>query len=221
MNLTERLLSFSLVGAEWVLWLLIVLSVVSVAVMVERAFALATRGPDMNVLTTTFAKSLAEGNVVQARKLLGEPHAPEVRVAMAGLETYERGRIAVAEAMASAKSRERLDLERYLGVLGTLGNNAPFIGLFGTVLGIIKAFSDLAKNSKGGAEVVMSGISESLVATAVGLLVAIPAVVAFNIFQGKVRRRLARIDAVAHLILSARGDEGSETVPAAGSGKRA
>jgi len=215
MNLTERLLSFALVGAEWVLWLLIVLSVVSVAVMVERAFALASRGPDMNVLTTTFAQSLAEGKVEQARKLLGEPNAPEVRVALAGLATYERGRIAVAEAMASAKSRERLDLERYLGVLGTLGNNAPFIGLFGTVLGIIRAFADLAKNSKGGAEVVMSGISESLVATAVGLLVAIPAVVAFNIFQGKVRRRLARIDAVAHLILSARGDEGSENMATA------
>jgi biopolymer transport protein ExbB len=216
MNLTERLLSFSLVGAEWVLWLLIALSVVSVAVMVERAFALATRGPDMGVLTTTFAKSLADGKVTEARTLLGEPNAPEVRVALAGLETYERGRIAVAEAMASAKSRERLELERYLGVLGTLGNNAPFIGLFGTVLGIIKAFADLAKNSKGGAEVVMSGISESLVATAVGLLVAIPAVVAFNIFQGKVRRRLARIDAVAHLILSARGDDAGETVAAPG-----
>ena len=71
--------------------------------------------------------------------------------------------------MASAKSRERLALERRLGVLGTLGNNAPFIGLFGTVLGIIKAFADLARNAGGGANVVMSGISEALVATAVGL----------------------------------------------------
>lgn len=210
MNLTERLLSFTLVGAEWVLWLLIILSVASVAVMVERAFALANRGPDMAVLTGAFADNLAAGKVAEAKALLGTPKAPEVRVAMAGLASYERGRIAVAEAMASAKSRERLDLERNLGVLGTLGNNAPFIGLFGTVLGIIKAFADLAKNSTGDAGVVMAGISESLVATAVGLLVAIPAVVAFNVFQGKVRRRLARIDAVAHLILSARGDEGAE-----------
>lgn len=214
MNLTERLLSFTLVGAEWVLWLLIILSVASVAVMVERAFALANRGPDMTVLTGTFAHNLAAGKLEEAKSLLGEPKAPEVRVALAGLASYERGRIAVAEAMASAKSRERLDLERNLGVLGTLGNNAPFIGLFGTVLGIIKAFADLAKNSTGGAGVVMAGISEALVATAVGLLVAIPAVVAFNVFQGKVRRRLARIDAVAHLILSARGEEGAEISPA-------
>jgi len=88
-------------------------------------------------------------------------------------------------------------------VLGTLGNNAPFIGLFGTVLGIIKAFADLSRNQGGGAATVMSGISAALVATAVGLMVAIPAVVAFNFFQTRVRRTLGRVDAVAHLILSA------------------
>ena len=87
------------------------------------------------------------------------------------------------------------------------GNNAPFIGLFGTVLGIIKAFSDLSRNQTGGAEVVMAGISEALVATAVGLLVAIPAVVAFNTLQGKIRRAMGRVDAMAHLILSARADD--------------
>ncbi|MCG5056188.1 MAG: MotA/TolQ/ExbB proton channel family protein [Myxococcales bacterium] len=209
MSLTERLLSFTLLGAEWVLWLLVVLSVASVAVMVERALALAAKGPAFENLEAGFARQLAEGNVSAARAALGSAKAPEVRVALAGLESYERGRTAVAEAMASAKSRERLFLERNLGVLGTLGNNAPFIGLFGTVLGIIKAFADLAKNSAGGAEVVMAGISEALVATAVGLLVAIPAVVAFNVFQGKVRRRLAHIDAIAHMILAARGDEAS------------
>jgi hypothetical protein len=76
-----------------------------------------------------------------------------------------------------------MDLERNLGVLGTLGtlgNNAPFIGLFGTELGIMKAFADLSRNQLGGVAAVMSGISEALVATAVGLMVAIPAVIAFN-----------------------------------------
>jgi biopolymer transport protein ExbB/TolQ len=108
--------------------------------------------------------------------------------------------------MASTKSRLRLEMERNLGVLGTLGNNAPFIGLFGTVLGIIKAFADLSRNQGGGAATVMSGISAALVATAVGLMVAIPAVVAFNYFQTRVRRALGRVDAVAHLILSATAD---------------
>jgi biopolymer transport protein ExbB len=105
--------------------------------------------------------------------------------------------------MASAKARERMSLERNLGVLGTLGNNTPFIGLFGTVLGIMRAFADLAKNQTGGAGPVMAGISEALVATAVGLMVAIPAVIFFNIFQGRLRRMMGRVDAMAHLILSA------------------
>lgn len=211
MSLTERLLSFTLLGAEWVLWLLIVLSIVSVAVMVERALSLGAKGPDIESLGTSFSQRLAQGKLDEARSTLGTARAPEVRVALAGLDQFSRGRTAVAEAMASAKSRERLALEKNLGILGTLGNNAPFIGLFGTVLGIIKAFADLSKNSAGGAQVVMAGISEALVATAVGLLVAIPAVVAFNFFQGKVRRRLAQIDAIAHLVLSARGDGSEDT----------
>ena len=128
--------------------------------------------------------------------------APAAVVAAAGLDHFDRGSDAVAEAMASAKARLRTELERNLGVLGTLGNNAPFIGLFGTVLGIIKAFADLARNQAGGAGAVMSGISEALVATGVGLMVAIPAVIAFNFFQGKVRKAMARVDTVAHLLLA-------------------
>ena len=123
----------------------------------------------------------------------------------------------MAEAMTGARTRERLHLERNLAILGTLGNNAPFIGLFGTVLGIIKAFADLSKNQAGGAAAVMSGISEALVATAVGLMVAIPAVIFFNFFQGKVRKAMARVDAMAHLVLSTvPGDLAqSATAPAA------
>jgi biopolymer transport protein ExbB len=86
--------------------------------------------------------------------------------------------------------------------LGTLGNNAPFIGLFGTVLGIIKAFHDLAGGQAGGPSVVMAGISEALVATAVGLIVAIPAVVAFNIFSRRVRVRMSQAEWMAHLAVA-------------------
>ena len=113
------------------------------------------------------------------------------------------GQEAVASAISSTIEKRRLQYEQGLFILGTLGNNAPFIGLFGTVLGIIKAFADLSHNQSGGAAAVMSGISEALVATAVGLMVAIPAVIAYNYFQGKVRGALGRVDAMAHLILSA------------------
>lgn len=221
MRLSDRLLSFTLLGSEWVLWLLIGLSLLSVAVMVERTLATSGRLADFDRLATRLLSLLTKGDLPAAEEVLGAPRSPEARVALAGLGEFSRGRSAAAEAMASAKSRERLALERNLGVLGTLGNNAPFIGLFGTVLGIIKAFADLARNRSGGAEVVMAGISEALVATAVGLLVAIPAVVAFNFLQGRVRRAMGRVDAMAHLILSACSDEGDASLATTSTDRRA
>jgi biopolymer transport protein ExbB len=211
MSLTERLLTFTLVGSEWVLWLLVVLSVVSVAIMVERAVALAPRIADLDGVSKTLLGHVGRGDLAGARDAIGGPRSPEARVALVGLGELPRGRNAAHEAMASAKARERMAMERNLGILGTLGNNAPFIGLFGTVLGIIKAFADLAKSQgSGGAAVVMAGISEALVATAVGLLVAIPAVVAFNALQARVRRSIGHIDAMAHLVLSAAEPEGED-----------
>ncbi len=113
--------------------------------------------------------------------------------------------------MLSQKAQEKLRLERNLAILGTLGNNTPFIGLFGTVLGIIKASHDLTASQAGGgaaATAVMSGVFEALVATAVGLLVAIPAVVGYNFFQRRVRATVANIDSLAHLVLAQlRGEE--------------
>jgi len=201
MHLTERILGFTLLGSEWVVWVLIGLSVVSVAVMVERALFLAGGG-DADALGRELGGLLKRGDVKAARMALVGKRAPAAAVASVGLENFDRGSEAVGEAMAGAKARLRIDLERNLGILGTLGNNAPFIGLFGTVLGIIKAFADLSRNQAGGAGAVMSGISEALVATAVGLMVAIPAVMAFNFFQARVRKSMARVDAMAHLVLS-------------------
>ena len=81
----------------------------------------------------------------------------------------------------------KLSLEKRLGILATFGNNAPFIGLFGTVLGVMQAFHDLGKSSEFGVKVVMEGISEALVATALGLFVAIPSVIAYNYFVRKIK----------------------------------
>ncbi len=214
MRLAERLLGLTLVGADWVFWILIFLSVVSVAVMVERAIRLSGKRIDLDALGKELFDRLSTGDVGGARRALSLLRSPEADVLLTGIDHVERGAIAVSAAMAGAKSRLRLDLERNLGVLGTLGNNAPFIGLFGTVLGIIKAFADLAHNQAGGITVVMTGIAEALVATALGLLVAIPAVIAFNYFQGKIRRILGRVDAMANLIMVAL----SGTTPAAVAG---
>jgi len=207
MHIADHILAFTLLGSEWVLWLLVLLSILSVAVMVERGIAMSGRWVEFEGAGEKLQDTVAKGDLKAARALLGDPKSPEVRVALVGLEQLPRGITPAVEAMASARSRERLALEKHLGILGTLGNNAPFIGLFGTVLGIIKAFHDLSRNQGGGAAVVMAGIAEALVATAVGLLVALPAVVAFNIFQGRIRRTMGRVDAIAHMILSGGRDE--------------
>jgi biopolymer transport protein ExbB/TolQ len=87
--------------------------------------------------------------------------------------------------------------------LGTIGSNAPFIGLMGTVLGVIKAAHDLAgQESNPDPNAIMGGVFEALIATAVGLFVAIPAVVAYNYFQRRVRASVAQIDSLAHLVLA-------------------
>ncbi len=204
MNLTERFLAFTLLGTDWVLWLLIMLSIVSIAIIIERLVALSA-GAVSDERIEDFKRCIGAGDLAGARALLGGRAGIETRVALEGLATMPRGAGAAAEAMVGVRGRERLQLERNLAILGTLGNNAPFIGLLGTVLGIIRAFHDLAHSAGGGATVVMGGISEALVATAIGLLVAIPAVVAFNYFQRRVRTRLARADEIAHVILASAG----------------
>jgi biopolymer transport protein ExbB len=125
------------------------------------------------------AELLARGDLEAARRLLDGQEGLEAHVLRAGLKAVPEGPETVEQVMLSALAAERPRYERFLSLLGTLGNNAPFIGLFGTVLGIIKAFNDLgAVSLKGSAiqQTVMTGISEALVATAVGLAVAIPAV---------------------------------------------
>lgn len=213
MNITEKFLSFALLGAEWVMWLLIALSVVSVAVMIERWRYFAARRIDGDELGRQLRAFLAKGDVEGAIQKYGESDAIQAVVGLAGLKESARGPEAAAEAMIGAKTRKRQELERNLAFLGTLGNNAPFIGLFGTVIGIIKAFKDLAENSQSGAQAVMAGISEALVATAVGLLVALPAVMTFNYFNRRVRAAVAQADAIAHdLLAELRGERGPREV---------
>ena len=206
MSLTDRLLTVALFGAEWVLWLLIALSVASVAIMIERLIYFRTNAVDFDNLRVELRNLLGQRNLDRARKRLEEsPGAIESEVVMAGLAKFEQGPSAVGEAMIGAKSRAKLRLQRNLAFLGTLGNNAPFVGLFGTVIGVIKAFHDLAARRGQGPEAVMGSLSEALIATAVGLLVAIPAVVAFNYINGQVRERVAHADTLAHEVLAEMG----------------
>jgi len=201
--IAERLLAFTLLGAGWVLWLLLILSVLSVAVMIERALYFARRR-----MSKTFPDllKLCQGGELAKAAALATGDAMEAEVVRTAATVADGGNEAVEKAVQSTIDRRRLEYEQWLFVLGTLGNNAPFIGLFGTVLGIIRAFADLAAANKAGgsstASYVMAGISEALVATAVGLFVAIPAVLAFNIFQRLLKRVIGRSNALGNAISS-------------------
>ena len=194
----QKLLAIVNLGAAWVLWLLVGLSVISVGIMIERTFFfLGRRLPGRESLSAL----LLAGEFKKAREALGERFGIEADVLRAALDQADSGPDSVAKVVDANVKRSRLEYESRLAFLATLGNNAPFIGLFGTVLGIIRAFSDLARNpSAAGASSVMAGISEALIATAVGLLVALPAVVAYNVFQRALRRASQRALVLADLL---------------------
>jgi len=126
----------------------------------------------------------------------------EERVLCDALSMYNGGAAAVEEIAMASIIREKQRYERAISILGTVGSNAPFIGLLGTVIGVILAFAELGRNPKGGLEVVGPGISEALVATAVGLLVAIPAVVLFNWFKALLKKRLNDTDFLCRLVIA-------------------
>jgi biopolymer transport protein ExbB len=178
--------------------------VVSVAIIIERLWYYFTHNFDLEETGGQVQKHLAAGKVADAKAALQGNESVEAAVALAGLNAIDKGADAVSEAMLATKAKERLKLERNLAVLGTLGNNTPFIGLFGTVLGIIKASRDLTASAGGGQaqQAVMAGVFEALIATAVGLMVAIPAVIFYNYFQRRARASLARVDSLAHGVLA-------------------
>lgn len=215
MNITDQFLKFALLGADWVLILLIILSIASVAVMIERGMFYFKRQLNLDLLSKEVRRALDHDDNKRLEKLFASSEAMPAKVALAGVAARARGVEAVSEAMNSEKSRSRQSHEQNLVLLGTLGNNAPFIGLFGTVLGIIVAFNDLKENPQGGLDVVGGGVSEALVATAVGILVAIPAVVAFNFFNRRVRSATTNTDAIAHVVLERLhgGKESPEPAP--------
>jgi biopolymer transport protein ExbB len=188
-------------GSRWVLWLLLALSLAALAVVFERLwFFFQERKPE-RVLATAL-DMLRKKGPADAARVLAHHRSMEAIVMRSCLERAAEGAEAVEEHRAAIVEQERQRYESRLAFLGTLGNNAPFVGLFGTVLGIIRAFHDLAGSSMQGTQAVMSGIAEALVATGVGLLVALPAVATYNAFIRHVETSAAAADGYAHEVLA-------------------
>ncbi len=186
--LVERLARIALLGSSWVLYLLLGLSVLSLTSALERWFFFARRADDIDALASRFSEALEVEDFDLARHVLRESPSLEARVVLTALRWAHGGPRALADALDASLAGVRAQLLRSTYLLGTLGNNAPFVGLLGTVIGVIEAFHQLgdAGQNKAAMGSVMSGIAEALVATGVGLFVALPAVVAFNLIQKKV-----------------------------------
>ncbi|MEE2750217.1 MAG: MotA/TolQ/ExbB proton channel family protein [Myxococcota bacterium] len=202
MNLEQALLTFSLLGAGWVLWLLVGLSIACLGVALDRGLYLRLNHTPIDKVQMGLARFLENGDAKAWQAELDELGGLEARVLAAGLEAADRGPASAEESVTGTLIFEKAALEKRLIILGTVGSNAPFIGLFGTVLGIIKAFHDLAANEAEAASAVMAGISEALVATAIGLMVAIPAVVLYNYFQRKNKAIISHTESLSHLVLA-------------------
>jgi biopolymer transport protein ExbB len=186
-GLIATLMQLPIFQAEWVLWLLIALSLASVAVMVERVWFYRNHAIDASAVRAELRRLLDDGDLNGAAEYLSRFDSLETNTVLFGLRDYARGPDSVEDLLQSAARKERARYERRLTFLATVASNAPFIGLFGTVLGIIRAFKDLSSNMAEASGAVMAGIAEALIATAVGLLVAIPAVFAFNYLKGRVK----------------------------------
>lgn len=189
-------------GAEWVMWLLIGLACLTVIISVERLVLFFTTRMDVTGTARKLIQHLGSGEVDKARALFGKARSMEARMLADALSMYEGGPAAVEEIAQATLLRERQRYERALPFLGTVGSNSPFVGLLGTVIGVILSFQELGRNPKGGLEVVGPGIAEALVSTAVGLLVAIPAVILFNWFKGQIKKRVGNADFLRRVVVA-------------------
>lgn len=198
--LTQKIFSIAQNGAEAVLWLLLILSIVSVGIILERFFTLRGIKARSQKVQDRIREALQTYNLNEVEEISRDRESLEGRAMSYGLRHIkENGVDGLEEIFNSYSLVERPRLEKGLSFLATVGNNAPFVGLLGTVLGIMKAFNDLALAEAADNKVVMAGIAEALVATAVGLLVAIPAVAAFNYFQKQVKGTLQSMESVREL----------------------
>lgn len=203
--ITDLVVRFSRTGAgDIVMWFMVALSVVSIALIIERALFFTLNRGNVRSMASELNKLFLAGDYEKARLIVKSAKGFEAAQLSAALEVAHLGTHAVEEAAMSAAKVERLRYERFLAFLGTVGNNAPFIGLFGTVLEIISALFEMGTQSGGnvGAGAVMAKLSAALAATAIGLLVALPAVASFNYFNRRIKTLQTGAEALVHVLVA-------------------
>jgi len=188
-------------AATGILYLLLALSAIQLAILIERAIVfIRTRASRRRLAELT--RALHAGKIAELAPSLATARSLEERVLAAGVARAAAGPDAVDEIVRSQLADSKFAYEKRLAFLATLGNNAPFIGLLGTVLGIMHAFANLSAQSGQVSTEVMAGISEALVSTGVGLFVALPAVIAFNWFQRSLKGRVVAAESLSGALLA-------------------
>lgn len=200
-NIVDAFMQSSLLQAEWVLYFLLVIFVACIVVMAVKFAWFGINRMRARKLQGRVGVLLADGDVASFKSDVEDMDGAEAWVLRHALRYADAGTEVVEKQMDVALASRKARMEQGIVFLGTVGSNAPFVGLFGTVLGVIRAFRDLSLETDQGAAAVMAGISEALVATAVGLMVAIPAVVAFNYLTRQVKSVLTNSSALNEQVL--------------------
>lgn len=201
--MNERIFAIAHLADQAVLLLLVILSLVSIAMIIERFNVLRKVVNRSKCHQKTLESAIARDDLSSVSIIAEDKNSIEGKAMAFALKRMEKGNIeGIDEVFSAIVQVEKPRLERSLGFLATVGSNAPYIGLFGTVLGIMKSFNDMASAADGGQSTVMAGISSALIATAAGLMVAIPAVLAYNYFQKQVKMVTTNLDTCKQLILA-------------------
>jgi biopolymer transport protein ExbB len=197
--ITEMMVEIAHAGAgTWIMWFMVALSVLSLLLIGERFVFFGRHGGDAEVQQSVLAEQLEAGDLAAAQATVEGDATLIAAVARTGMNRLKDGLPAAREAMAATTGMQRLRFERGLAVLGTLGANAPFIGLLGTVVEIIHTLGNKTSLGPDALPEMMGDLATALAATAVGLFVALPAVSAHNYFQRRLRGIQAAADAVQH-----------------------
>ena len=184
------------------MYILILCSVLSLAVIIERILYYQRRSRiARNVLMDQIRKEYNRNQVFAAADICRNIDTPWAKVALAGLNLNGHDEKVISNAMEREITVETIKLERFTSVVATIGGTAVYIGLFGTVLGIMRAFGDISNAGSGGMDIVTTGISEALVCTAAGLMVAIPAVISYNYFMRTIDNMVLQMELIASELL--------------------
>ncbi len=190
------------------MYILLFCSLISVTVLLERLlYYRKLSKAERTEFMIKIKRALKNGNLERAMEICKDTVAPFSNVVFSGLELHDRHEKEISNAMEREITIETTRLERYISIMATIGNTAVYIGLFGTVLGIIRAFHDIAAAGAGGMAIVIGGVAEALVCTATGLFVAIPAVIAYNYFTKRVEHFINDMELCASELIDLIGGE--------------